>query len=86
MLTIREQMAKGIFDAFKDISTKDPEIQCKKEEYLRITEDGYVDYDVPEDVEYLSRANTRAIRMDKSERARKHRRDNRRLKTGYEER
>lgn len=87
MLTIREQMAIGIFDAFnEDSQCKDPQPTITHEPYLALTEDGYLDFAVPADVEYLVKPSSKASRMDKSNRARKHRQENRRLKTGYSER
>lgn len=84
MLTVREQIAMGIFDAFKeDISDKDPVIEnTEKTPRMTITTNGYLDYEVSIGEEYLEKDCARAIRMDKSDRARKNRRELRRLKTG----
>lgn len=79
MLSFREQLAKGHFS--KSTSVKIP----KKHESLgTIDENGYCDFDVPEDSWFLTREKNRANRMVKSERARAQRRNIRRI-NGCEE-
>lgn len=93
MLTVREQMAQGTFTFASETNPNTPQLSKHKTSIPRkspflgtITEDGYCDFDVPEDETYISKDVTRAVRMDKSERARKQRRNLRELRSGCGER
>ena len=78
MLSFREKLAKGIFESVKS-SVDIP----KKSAFLgTITEDGYCDYDVPEDTWYLSKDNKRGLRLHQSNTARKNRKEIKRLRFG----
>lgn len=73
MLSIREQLLKGIFKDQTQVqsSTKIP----RKSPFLgTITQDGYCDYEVEEEDWFISKDNSRANRMALSDKARKHRR------------
>ncbi len=78
MLSIREKLAKGIFESVESTVT----IPKKAESLGSITEDGYCDYEVPEDTWYLSKDTKRGTRLHQSNIARKHRRETRRIRTG----
>lgn len=79
MLSLREKLARGIFESSKPTTTKIP----KKSAFLgTITTEGYCDFDVPEDSEYLARDMKRNIRLQKSNNARKQRREVRRIRSG----
>jgi hypothetical protein len=81
MTSFRDQLAQGIFES-KPTTTKIP----KKSAFLGIiTEDGYCDYDVPEDNWYVEKDNTRSIRLYQSTLARKHRKETKRYRFGSEE-
>jgi hypothetical protein len=78
MLSFREKLAKGIFESVKS-SVDIP----KKSAFLgTITEDGYCDYDVPEDTWYLSKDNKRGLRLHQSNTARKNRKEIKRIRFG----
>lgn len=69
MLSFREKLSQGIFES-KPTVTNIP----KKSAFLgTITDDGYCDYDVPEDTWYLSKDPKRGSRLHQSTVARKHR-------------
>lgn len=78
MLSFRDKLAKGIFES--TISTvKIP----KKSAFLgTITDDGFCDYDVPEDTWYLTRDLKRGSRLHQSNIARQHRKTTKRIRTG----
>lgn len=81
MTSFREQLAQGKFES-KTSSTNIP----KKSAFLgTITEDGYCDYNVPEDSWYVSKDMKRSIRLHQSTVARKQRKELRRLLTGSED-
>lgn len=78
MLSFREKLAKGIFESVKS-SVDIP----KKSAFLgTITEDGYCDYDVPEDTWYLSKEDKRGLRLHQSNTARKNRKEIKRIRFG----
>jgi hypothetical protein len=78
MLSFREKLAKGIFESVKS-SVDIP----KKSAFLgTITEDGYCDFDVPEDTWYLSKDHKRALRLHQSNTARKSRKEIKRIRFG----
>lgn len=80
MLSFREKLAKGIFESVKS-SVNIP----KKSAFLgTITDEGYCDYDVPEDVWYLSKDFKRGTRLYQSNIARKCRRETKRIRFGLE--
>lgn len=80
MLSFREKLAKGIFESVKS-TVNIP----KKSAFLgTITEDGYCDYEVPEDTWYLSKDNKRGTRLHQSNIARKHRKETKRIRFGLE--
>lgn len=77
MLSLRERLAQGVVD----FSEKVVDIPKKSEFLGLITEDGYCDYDVPEeDKSYIEKDNTKAMRMQSSTRARKHRHELRKFR------
>lgn len=68
MLSFREQLAKGQFAAKAQTSIP------KKSAFLgTITEDGYCDYNAPEDSWYITKDTKRSNRLHKSTVARKQR-------------
>lgn len=72
MLSLREKLAQGIIETV--VATA--KIPSKFKSLGNITEDGFCDYDVPEmDKSYMEKDNTRALRMESSTRARKHRKE-----------
>lgn len=78
MLSFREQLSQGKFES-KPTVTKIP----KKSAMLgTITEDGYCDYEVPEQTEYLSRDLKRGNRLHQSTLARKQRKQMRKIRYG----
>lgn len=81
MTSFREQLAQGQFKSEPKI-TSIP----KKSAFLgTITEEGYCDYNAPEDSWYISKDMTRSIRLHQSTVARKQRKELRRLRTGSED-
>lgn len=75
MTSFREQLAQGQFES-KQSNVKIP----KKSNFLgTITEDGYCDYDAPEDSWYITKDMKRSIRLHQSTQARKQRKELRRL-------
>lgn len=81
MLSFRDQLAKGIFTSVKTVINNIP----KKSPFLgTITEDGYCDFDVPEDSWYLSKDLKRGTRLHQSNIARKHRKETKRIRFGLE--
>lgn len=79
MLSLREQLAKGIFESTTISSVEIP----KKSPFLGvITDDGYCDYNVPEDVEYLTKDTARNERLYKSSVARKQRKETKKIRFG----
>ncbi|AGC34709.1 hypothetical protein GNZ01_06520 [Escherichia coli] len=80
MLSFREQLAKGQFQA--KAQTNIP----KKSAFLgTITEDGFCDYDAPEDSWYITKDTKRSNRLHKSTIARKHRKELKKIRFGEEE-
>ncbi len=80
MLSFREQLAQGKFAA--KAKTNIP----KKSAFLgKITDDGYCDYDVPEDNWYIAKDMKRGSRLHQSTNARKHRKALKRIRFGEEE-
>lgn len=78
MLSLREQLAQGIFE-----NTKSTVDIPKKSAFLgNITSEGFCDFEVPEDVEYLTKDMSRNNRLYKSNIARKHRKETKRLRFG----
>lgn len=78
MLSFREKLAQGMFKANPQ-HTKIP----KKSAFLgTITDDGYCDYDVPEDSEYLTKDMKRGSRLHQSTVARKQRKELKRIRFG----
>ncbi|SOK58465.1 hypothetical protein [Yersinia phage fHe-Yen9-04] len=78
MLSFRDQLAKGIFE-----NTKSNVNIPKKSAFLgKITDDGFCDYDVPEDTWYLTRDLKRGSRLHQSNIARQHRKETKRIRTG----
>ncbi len=72
MLSLREKLAQGIIESV--VSTV--KIPSKFKPLGTITEEGYFDYEVPEnDKSYMEKDNARALRMESSTRARKHRKE-----------
>ncbi|WOL22723.1 hypothetical protein [Escherichia phage vB_EcoM_JNE01] len=79
MLSFREQLAKGNFAA--QAQTKIP----KKSAFLgTITEDGYCDFNAPEDTWYIEKDTKRSSRLHKSTVARKQRKELKRIRFGEE--
>lgn len=79
MLSLREQLANGIFESTTKSSV---EIPKKAPSLGAITEDGYCDYEVAEDVEYLTKDMARNERLHKSRMARKHRKEVKKIRFG----
>ena len=80
MLSYREKLAKGIFESVKSTISIP-----KKSAFLgTITEDGYCDFEVPEDTWYLTKDNKRGTRLYQSNIARKHRKETKRIRFGLE--
>ena len=79
MLSLREQLANGIFES---TTVSSVEIPKKSPSLGIITEDGFCDYNVPEDVDYLTKSTTRNERLHKSSIARKHRKETRKIRQG----
>lgn len=78
MLSFREQLSQGKFES-KPTVTNIP----KKSAFLgTITEDGYCDYDVPEDSVYIEKDLKRGNRLYQSTLARKHRKETRKIRFG----
>lgn len=78
MLSFRDQLAKGILK-----STKSNVNIPKKSEFLgKITDDGFCDYNVPEDTWYLTRDLKRGYRLHQSNIARQHRKETRQIRSG----
>lgn len=78
MLSFREKLSQGILES-KQTSTDIP----KKSAFLgTITEDGYCDFDVPEESWYLSKDLKRGNRLHQSTLARKHRKETRKIRFG----
>lgn len=72
MLSLRERLAQGIIETV----VASTQIPSKFKSLGTITEDGFCDYEVPElEKGYMEKDNTRAVRMDSSTRARKHRKE-----------
>lgn len=81
MLSFRDQLAKGIFTSVNTIINNIP----KKSEFLgTITDDGYCDFEVPEDSWYLTKDLKRGTRLHQSNIARKHRKETKRIRFGLE--
>ena len=78
MLSFREKLAKGIFESVKST------VNIPKKSAFSITEDGYCDYEGPEDTWYLSKDNKRGTRLHQSNIARKHRKETKRIRFGLE--
>ena len=79
MLSFREQLAKGNFAS--QAQTKIP----KKSAFLgTITEDGYCDFNAPEDTWYIEKDTKRSSRLHKSTVARKQRKELKRIRFGEE--
>ena len=75
MTSFREQLAQGKFES-KTSSTEVP----KKSAFLgSITDEGYCDYNVPEDSWYIEKDMTRSIRLHQSTNARKQRKELRKI-------
>lgn len=71
MLSLREQLAKGLFTLQSDCES----IPKKAEFKGTITPDGYCDFEVQEDVWFLNKDSKRGERMMRSERARNQRKE-----------
>lgn len=78
MISFRDKLAKGIFE----IQPKVTAIPKKSAFLGTITEDGFCDYDVPEDNWYIPKSNERSNRLHKSTTARKQRQELKRLRFG----
>lgn len=81
MISFRDKLAQGIFECqptVADIPKKAPSLGT-------ITNDGFCDYDVPEDTWYISKSTDRSNRLHKSTTARKHRKELKRLRYGSEQ-
>lgn len=80
MISFRDKLAQGIFECQPTV-TDIP----KKSTFLgTITDDGFCDYDVPEDAWYLSKSTERSNRLFKSTTARKHRKEVKQIRFGSE--
>lgn len=78
MLSYREQLSKGLFKSEPKVNNIP-----KKSAFLgTITEDGYCDFDVPEDSWYVTKDNKRSIRLHQSTLARKQRKETKRIRFG----
>ena len=72
MLSLREKLAQGLVESSVCVAN----IPSKFNSLGTITEEGYCDYEVPEmEKSYIEKDNTRALRMESSTRARKHRKE-----------
>lgn len=80
MISFRDKLAQGIFECKPTVA----DIPKKSAFLGRITEDGFCDYDVPEDTWYLSKSTERSNRLHKSTIARKHRKEMKRIRFGSE--
>lgn len=81
MNSFREQLAQGQFKSVKT-TTDIP----KKSKFLgTITEDGYCDFNAPEDTWYIEKDMKRSIRLHQSTMARKQRKELRRIRYGSED-
>lgn len=77
MLSYREKLAQGLFDIKQTVTVP------KKSKFLgTITEDGFCDYDVPEDVWYLPKNLKRGTRLHQSNIARQHRKEIKKIRFG----
>jgi hypothetical protein len=78
MISFRDKLAKGILECQPTV-TAIP----KKSAFLgTITEDGFCDYDAPEDNWYIEKSTDKSNRLHKSTTARKHRQELKRLRFG----
>lgn len=80
MLSFREKLAQGIFESQPKVT----DIPRKSAFLGTITDDGFCDYEVPEDVWYLTKSTERSNRLHKSTIARKHRKEVKRIRFGSE--
>lgn len=80
MISFREKLAKGIFECKQTVA----DIPKKSAFLGTITEDGFCDYEAPEDVWYLTKSTERSNRLHKSTTARKHRQEVKRIRFGSE--
>ena len=71
MLSLREQLAKGLFT----LASESAEIAKKSEFKGTITPEGYCDFDVQEDLWFFNKNSKRGDRMMRSERARNQRKE-----------
>lgn len=81
MTSFREQLAQGQFKS-------EPKVTAipKKSPFLgTITEEGYCDYNAPEDSWYVEKDMKRSIRLHQSTVARKNRKELRRIRFGSED-
>lgn len=78
MTSFREQLAQGQFKSEPKV-TSIP----KKSAFLgTITEEGYCDYNAPEDTWYITKDMKRSIRLHQSTLARNNRKELRRIRSG----
>ncbi|EAZ2023008.1 hypothetical protein BZF66_06815 [Salmonella enterica] len=80
MLSFREKLAQGIFESQPKVA----DIPRKSAFLGTITNEGFCDYEVPEDVWYLTKSTERSNRLHKSTIARKHRKEVKRIRFGSE--
>lgn len=80
MLSFREKLAQGIFESQPKVTA----IPRKSAFLGTITENGFCDYEVPEDDWYLCKSTEKSNRLHKSTTARKHRKELKRLRFGTE--
>lgn len=78
MLSFRDQLAKGILNTVKSTF----EIPKKSAFLGSLTDNGYCDYEVPEDDWYISKDIKRGTRLHQSNNARKHRKEIKRIRFG----
>lgn len=78
MISFRDKLAKGMLEC----QPKTNAIPKKSAFLGSITEDGFCDYEVPEDNWYIPKSKERSNRLHKSSTARKQRQELKRLRFG----